>query len=73
MPTIGSDEAAPFAERGSGKKLSDWNKYPRVTQSPQQYGYGVTPQTMVTPRKSGEYKAGFNPVEMNVARPSRRK
>lgn len=70
--TIGSNDCEPFAQRGSKKPMSQWNDYPRVTKSPQQYGYGVTPQNMVKPAVAGEWRAGRRPPEMNVGRPNPR-
>jgi len=71
--TIGQDDATPFETRGTGKRLEDWDKAPLASQGGQKYGYGVTPQNMVTPRGPGQWKAGANPKHLNVARPSGRK
>lgn len=67
--TIGSKDCAPFAQRGSKKPMSQWTDYPRVTKSPQQFGFGVTPQNMVQPATPGQYRAGRRFPEMNVGRP----
>ena len=67
MATIGQKDATPFIGRGGGKSLEDFAKYPRVTQSPQQYGYNVTPETMVGPNRPA-FKGGRSFSNMDVQR-----
>lgn len=71
-PTIGSGRNADvFAQRGARRPLENQADYPRVTQSPQQYGYGVTPQNCIKPA-DGTWRTGCRPTSMNVVRPSGR-
>lgn len=72
MATIGNKDGRPFAERGTKKSVDQWGNYPRITQSPQQFGFGVMPQNMVKPRDGMSYRAGCAPKSLNVAKPGKR-